>query len=109
MSHEVYCMRKECKRGLSPMRIAIVTDALHPQVNGVVRTLGQTGQHLQKLGHQVLFITPENFLTYPCPTYPSIRLAVFPKKGVRNMLQQFQHQSIHIATKGHIGNESRTL
>ena len=74
-----------------------------------MRTLGQTGQHLQKLGHQVLFITPENFLTCPCPTYPSIRLAVFPKKGVREMLLQFQPQAIHIATEGPLGHAARAL
>ncbi len=91
------------------MRIAIVTDAWHPQVNGVVRTLGQTGRHLQELGHQVLFITPENFLTYPCPTYPSIRLAVFPKMGVRRALQAFRPQAVHIATEGPLGHAARAL
>ena len=47
------------------MKIAIVTDAWHPQINGVVRTLGHTGQHLQNLGHKVLFITPEDFSLIP--------------------------------------------
>ncbi|HEX8749531.1 MAG TPA: glycosyltransferase family 1 protein, partial [Nitrospira sp.] len=91
------------------MRIAIVTDAWHPQVNGVVRTLGETGQHLEKLGHHILFLTPQNFLTYPCPTYPSIRLAVFPKKGARMMLEQFQPHAIHIATEGPLGHAARAL
>jgi len=91
------------------MRIAIVTDAWHPQINGVVRTLGQTAGHLKDLGHDVLFITPQDFRTYPCPTYPSIRLAVFPKRGVWHKLQQFQPQAIHIATEGPIGHAARTL
>jgi glycosyltransferase involved in cell wall biosynthesis len=91
------------------MRIAIVTDAWHPQVNGVVRTLGQTGQHLQKLGHEVLFITPDLFFTYPCPTYPSIRLAVLPRKGVRRMLQIFRPHAVHIATEGPLGHAARAL
>ncbi len=91
------------------MRIAIVTDAWHPQINGVVRTLGHTGQHLQNLGHEVLFITPEKFLTYPCPTYPSIRLAVFPKKRVRRMLHEFRPQAVHIATEGPLGQAARGL
>jgi len=91
------------------MKIAITTDAWHPQVNGVVRTLGQTGQHLQKLGHQVLFVTPEKFRTYPCPSYPSIRLAVFPGKGVRRALQQFRPHAIHIATEGPLGHAARAL
>ena len=54
------------------MRIAIATDAWHPQVNSVVRTLGQTVIQLKDLGHDVRFITPLDFKTYPCPTYPSI-------------------------------------
>ena len=91
------------------MKIAIVTDAWHPQINGVVRTLGHTGQHLQNLGHEVLFITPEKFLTYPCPTYPSIRLAVFPKKRVREMLHEFRPQAVHIATEGPLGHAARAL
>jgi len=91
------------------MKIAIVTDAWHPQINGVVRTLGHTGQHLQNLGHKVLFITPEKFLTYPCPTYPSIRLAVFPKKRVRRMLHEFRPQAVHIATEGPLGHAARAL
>ena len=91
------------------MKIAIVTDAWHPQINGVVRTLGHTGQHLQNLGHEVLFITPEKFLTYPCPTYPSIRLAVFPKKRVRGMLHEFRPQAVHIATEGPLGHAARAL
>ena len=91
------------------MRIAIVTDAWHPQINGVVRTLGQTGQQLQTLGHERLFITPENFLTYPCPTYPSIRLAVLPKKRVRRMLHEFRPQAIHIATEGPLGHAARAV
>jgi len=77
--------------------------------NGVVRTLGHSGQHLQNLGHEVLLITPEKFLTYPCPTYPSIRLAVFPKKGVRRMLHKFRPQAVHIATEGPLGHAARAL
>jgi len=91
------------------MRIAIATDAWHPQINGVVRTLGQTAVHLKDLGHDVLFITPQDFRTYPCPTYPSIRLALFPKREVRQKLQQFEPQAIHIATEGPIGHAARTL
>src|SRR5215475_658774 len=91
------------------MRIAIVTDAWHPQINGVVRTLGQTAVHLKDLGHDVLFITPQDFRTYPCPTYPSIRLALFPKRGVRLKLQRFRPHAIHIATEGPIGHAARAL
>jgi len=91
------------------MRIAIATDAWQPQINGVVRTLGQTGALLKELGHEVRFITPLDFVTYPCPTYPSIRLAVFPKRGVGRMLREFRPQAIRIATEGPIGHAARAL
>lgn len=89
------------------MRILIATDAWHPQVNGVVRTLGQTAHHLKELGHEVQFITPQTFTTYPCPTYPAIRLAAFPKHGVRRLLREFRPEAIHIATEGPIGHAAR--
>lgn len=91
------------------MKIAIATDAWQPQINGVVRTLGQTVAHLQELGHEVRVITPQDFRTYPCPTYPSIRLAVFPKRGVNRMLRDFRPQAIHIATEGPIGHAAHSL
>jgi len=91
------------------MKIAIATDAWQPQINGVVRTLEQTGAHLKEMGHEVRFITPQDFRTYPCPTYPSIRLAMFPGLGVRQALREFRPQAIHIATEGPIGHAARAL
>lgn len=52
------------------MRIAIVTDAWKPQVNGVVQTLGKTCEGLEELGHDVRMLTPEGRRSIPCPTYP---------------------------------------
>jgi glycosyltransferase involved in cell wall biosynthesis len=89
------------------MRVAIVTDAWHPQVNGVVRTLSMTTDALRRAGYEVLPITPEVFRTVPCPTYPSIRLAVLPGRGVRRALDRFQPQAIHIATEGPLGHAAR--
>src|SRR5690606_34736159 len=66
-------------RGNGPrrlMRIAIVTDAWTPQVNGVVRTLVAVTDELRGRGHQVLVVSPDQFRSLPCPTYPEIRLAL---------------------------------
>ena len=60
------------------MNIALVTDAWEPQVNGVVRTLKNTARELQSMGHTVEMITPLEFRTLPCPTYPDIRLSLLP-------------------------------
>jgi len=85
------------------MKIAIITDAWEPQVNGVVRTLTQTRAELQKMGHTVELITPLDFKTLPCPTYPEIRLSLFPYSKVAQKLRDFQPDAIHIATEGPLG------
>jgi glycosyltransferase involved in cell wall biosynthesis len=89
------------------MRIAIVTDAWRPQINGVVVTLSKTGMNLEKLGHEVFFVTPEQFRTIPCPTYKSIHLALFPGRKLANLLDEFQPEAIHIATEGTLGLAAR--
>ena len=90
------------------MRIMIVTDAWEPQVNGVVRTLKQTRHELEKLGHEIQMITPLEFKTVPCPTYPDIALSLFPKKKVVERMQSFNPDAIHIATEGPLGIAARS-
>lgn len=85
------------------MRIAIATDAWKPQTNGVVTTLGTTKHILEQLGHQVLLLTPEPFKTVPLPSYPDIRLALFPYRGLARMLDEFAPEVVHIATEGPVG------
>ena len=89
------------------MRIAIATDAWHPQINGVVRTYENIVEYMQHSDYQVSLITPMDFFTIPCPTYPSIKLAVMPRSGVANHLRSFSPDAIHIATEGPIGFATR--
>lgn len=85
------------------MRIVIATDAWSPQVNGVVTTLKQTRDELRAQGHEVLVICPEGRRSIPCPTYPEIRLALFPGRRIRRELEDFEPDCLHIATEGPIG------
>ena len=85
------------------MRIAILTDAWFPQVNGVVRTLNKTIGLLEEAGHEVLCINPQMFRTFPMPTYPDIRTAILPWRGVKRRLDEFQPDAVHLATEGSIG------
>lgn len=85
------------------MKILIVSDTWLPQVNGVVRTLSNTGQELQHLGHEVKVISPEQFITVPCPTYSEIRLTINGFKRVGHLIENFAPDSIHIATEGPLG------
>jgi glycosyltransferase involved in cell wall biosynthesis len=85
------------------MRIALVTDAWRPQVNGVVTTLLELVQELEALGHEVRVIEPGQFQTRPCPGYAGIDLAVRPAKQVARMLDEIQPDAIHLATEGPLG------
>ncbi|MFB0824011.1 glycosyltransferase family 4 protein [Chromobacterium violaceum] len=89
------------------MRIMIVTDAWKPQVNGVVRSLTETVRELDGFGHQVNMITPLEFRTIPCPTYPDIRLSLLPYRQVAQRIAGFAPDAIHIATEGPLGLAAR--
>ena len=89
------------------MKIMIVTDAWRPQVNGVVRTLTQTGLELSRMGHEVDMLTPLEFRTIPCPTYPEIRLSLFPRRTVADRIESSAPDALHIATEGPLGMAAR--
>ena len=89
------------------MRISLASDAWHPQVNGVVRSLSSTVEGLRRLGHDVDVIEPSLFWTVPCPTYPEIRLSLACARKVRKMLDETQPDAVHIATEGPIGWATR--
>ena len=95
--------------GLRHERVMIVTDAWAPQVNGVVRTMEILGRDLQSLGHDVSYATPEGRFTVPMPTYPEIRLAIFPRKSLEAMIGEFAPTAIHIATEGTLGLSARAI
>ena len=85
------------------MRVLVATDAWHPQVNGVVRTLTSLAASARGLGVAIDFLTPEGFPTVPVPTYPHLRLAVPGMRRIARLIEQQQPDAIHIATEGPIG------
>ena len=58
------------------MKILVATDAWHPQVNGVVRTLTMMAEAARGFGVEVSFLTPQSFRTFALPSYPDLRLAL---------------------------------
>lgn len=88
-------------------RLLIVTDAWQPQVNGVVRTLGNTRANLQAMGVKVDMLTPLLFKTLPCPSYPEIRLSLTSSRRVEALIEQFNPDALHIATEGPLGWAAR--
>ena len=91
------------------LRILIVTDAWRPQVNGVVRTLQVLGKELARLGHDVRYATPEQHATLPLPTYPEIRIALFPRQRLASFIDAFEPDAIHIATEATLGFSARAI
>lgn len=89
------------------MRIALVTDAWTPQVNGVVRTLQSITALLARWGHEILLISPDQYRSVPCPSYPEIRLALAGGKRLGTRIEAFAPDAIHIATEGPLGLAAR--
>jgi glycosyltransferase involved in cell wall biosynthesis len=86
------------------MRVLVATDAWHPQVNGVVRTLTSLACSARSLGVTIDFLTPEGFPTIPVPTYPGLRLALPLRRGIVRRIEAARPDAIHIATEGPIGH-----
>lgn len=85
------------------MPILIATDAWHPQVNGVVRTLTSLANSAAALGEEIQFLTPEGFRSFPLPTYPDIRVALTSRREIARRIEAVAPDAIHIATEGPIG------
>ena len=81
-------------------RILIVTDAWHPQVNGVVRTMERVAENLPALGAEAVFLTPAGFRSVPMPTYPDIRLALTTPGQIRRRIAAADADHVHIVTEG---------
>ena len=85
------------------MRILIATDAWHPQVNGVVRTLTSLARSASALGAEVDFLTPDGFPSMAVPTYPGLRVAWPNRREIARRIEAASPEAIHIATEGPIG------
>jgi 1,2-diacylglycerol 3-alpha-glucosyltransferase/glucuronosyltransferase len=89
------------------MRILVATDAWHPQVNGVVRTLTSLARSASTLGAEVAFLTPDGFASVGVPTYPGLRIAVPNRREIARRIEAAAPEAIHIATEGPIGWAAR--
>src|SRR6186713_60101 len=85
------------------MRILVATDAWHPQVNGVVRTLTKLADAAGTLGVEFTFLTPQSFRTFAMPSYRDVRLAMPRPARIAKLIEEARPDSIHIATEGPIG------
>jgi glycosyltransferase involved in cell wall biosynthesis len=93
------------------MKFITVTDAWHPQVNGVVRTIEATNRELGLAGHETVVISPQSFRSVPCPGYGEIRLSLLPYRRLAGLLDEALNgtadAAIHVATEGPLGAAAR--
>ncbi len=91
------------------MKILVATDAWHPQVNGVVRTLNHVAREAHVLDTDLEFLSPEGFWTLPMPGYPEIRLALTGPGDIERRLDRTRADAVHVATEGPIGHAVRRV
>jgi glycosyltransferase involved in cell wall biosynthesis len=89
------------------MRVLIATDAWHPQINGVVRTLTSLAASARRLGVTVDFLSPEGFPSFPLPSYPDLRIAWPQRAEIARRIEAAAPDAIHIATEGPVGLMAR--
>ncbi|WRH68591.1 MAG: glycosyltransferase [Planktothrix sp. GU0601_MAG3] len=96
------------------MRIALFTETFLPKIDGIVTRLCHTVEQLQRLGDQVLVISPAGGLTeykgariygvegFPLPMYPELKLGI-PHPGIGVELEKFRPDLIHVANPAILG------
>jgi glycosyltransferase involved in cell wall biosynthesis len=94
------------------LRLALVTETYPPEVNGVARTLGRWVEAFRDRGHEVLVLRPkqsdeksrpELVQALPLPFYPRLRFGFTSPWRMRNLLERYQPDLVHIATEGPLG------
>ena len=97
------------------MRIAIVTEAFLPQVNGVTNSVLRLLEYSKSQGHDVLIIAPESegapshYLGYKIKHVPSISMKKLipvgvPSKFLEPLLEGFAPDVIHLASPIFLGH-----
>ena len=97
------------------MRIAVVTEAFLPQINGVTNSVLRLLEFCKAQGHDVLIIAPESegapseYLGYKIKHVPSISMKklipmAVPKKYLEPLLEGFAPDVIHLASPIFLGH-----
>ncbi len=96
------------------MRVALVSEAIPPQTNGVVTTLSRLVAHLGTRGHEVVFVGPRyaenagrpglvDVPAMPLPLYPEVRIALPFWQVAFAAVDRFGPDLVHVATPATLG------
>ena len=89
------------------MRLLVASDAWHPQVNGVVRSLEQMVLRAAAHGFTTAMLSASDFRSLPLPGYPEIRLALPRRERLAALWDAARPSHVHIATEGPVGLAAR--
>jgi glycosyltransferase involved in cell wall biosynthesis len=94
------------------LRLTLVTETFHPEVNGVARTLGRWVDTFRNRGHLVHILRPRQphepagpglVHGMPLPFYPQVRVGVASPLRLAGLLAVQRPDLIHVATEGPLG------
>jgi len=89
------------------LRVALYTETFLPKLDGIVRILCLTLEHLRRIGAEAILFAPgphvESYADYPVisipgkrfPLYPELTLAL-PGRKYRDMLAEFNPDIVHV-------------
>jgi glycosyltransferase involved in cell wall biosynthesis len=89
------------------MKLLLVTEVWKPYVSGLVRTYATTVDHLERWGHEVQVISPDQFWTVPFPLYPQFRIPLGVTRKVFRLIEASRPDAIHLAAEGPLGMAAR--
>jgi glycosyltransferase involved in cell wall biosynthesis len=105
--------------GHAPMKIVVVTETYPPEVNGVALTIGRLVNALIERNHHVMVVRPRqdakdkarSQLNYDeilvtgiaIPNYSLLKFGLPAQFKLKNALQSYKPDVIHIATEGPLG------
>ena len=88
-------------------KIALISDAWVPQVNGVVTTFQSIIPILEKKGFQIKILHPEMFSNFSYPWYKEIKISYNTKKITDKFFKDYKPDIVHIITEGPVGFAGR--
>ncbi len=105
------------QRPARKLRIAIITETWPPEINGVSLSVMQLTKGLQRRGHKILLVRPQqsekNHSFYPdqecvvrsqsIPKYPQMQFGWPQIFKIGQALDQFKADIVHIVTEGPLG------
>ncbi|MBI5753630.1 glycosyltransferase [Candidatus Peregrinibacteria bacterium] len=87
-------------------KILIATD-VWKNINGVVTSIKQLKEGLEKRNFKVKIVHPAEFRNVPLLTDRDIKLAILSRRRMEKIIKKFKPDYLHIATEGPVGFAAR--